>query len=112
MLRIGSNTHFPLGTDTSGRAVFCLCDRALSDEPPLSWAAVTVVSDQDQGCQGVPADHCEREIDVTSAARLSPEQTAQIVTTALIRLHGWRLGPYQAGCRREGWLTTAVSRGA
>jgi hypothetical protein len=70
-----------------------------SDVLPLP-AALTVVSDQDRGC----ADSCEREIDVMSAGRLSPERTAQVVVVALTSRHGWRMGPYQSGCRREGWL--------
>lgn len=82
-----------------------------SDVLPLP-AAVTVVSDRDRGCPGGPGgpfDHCEREIDVTSAARGSLEQAAQDVTTGLTRMHGWRLSPVpgsstSGGCRHEGWF--------
>jgi hypothetical protein len=74
-----------------------------SDVLPLP-AALTVVSDRDQGCLGGPFDPCRREIDVTSRAGLSPERTAPIVVGALTRLHRWGLGPYQSGCRYEGWL--------
>jgi hypothetical protein len=72
-----------------------------SDVLPLP-ATVTVISDRDQGCPAL--DRCRREIDVIGAAGLSPEQTAQIVTGALTRLHGWRLDPVSGGCRPEGWL--------
>ena len=59
---------------------------------------------RDQGCPGSPLHRYTREIVVTSAAGLSPEQTAQIVTGAFDRLHGWRLSPYESSCRFEGWL--------
>jgi hypothetical protein len=74
-----------------------------SDVLPLPPALI-VVSDRDQGCSGGSGDRCAREVDVTSAAGLSPERTVAIVTGALTRLHGWRLGPDQSGCRNEGWL--------
>jgi hypothetical protein len=74
-----------------------------SDVLPLP-AALTVVSDRDQGCSGGTSETCGREIVVTSAAGLSAERTVQVVTSALTRLHGWRLGPEQSGCRHEGWL--------
>ncbi len=70
-----------------------------SDVLPLP-ATLTAVSDQDRGCAG----SCEREIDIRSTARLSPERTAQSVIVDLTSRHGWRLGPYQSGCRYEGWL--------
>ncbi len=74
-----------------------------SDVLPLP-AALTVVSDTDHGCAGGPPDNCEREIDIAATGRLSADRAAQIVTAALGGPHGWRLGPFQSGCRREGWL--------
>ena len=74
-----------------------------SDALPLP-RALAVVSDRDQGCPGSPLDQCTREIDVTSAAGLSPDRTAQLVIGALNRLHGWRLSPYETSCRLEGWV--------
>jgi hypothetical protein len=75
-----------------------------SDALPLP-PTLTVVSDRDLGCPDRALDRCQREIDVTSPADLSLPQTAQIVTAALARLHGWHgLGPYQGSCHSEGWL--------
>jgi len=59
---------------------------------------------RDQGCPGSPLHRYTREIVVASAAGLSPGQTAQIVTGAFDRLHGWRLSPYESSCRFERWL--------
>jgi hypothetical protein len=59
---------------------------------------------RDQGCPGSLPHRYAREIFVTSATGLSPEQMAQIVTGAFDRLHGWRLSPYESNCRFEGWL--------
>jgi hypothetical protein len=74
-----------------------------SDALPLP-PALAVVSDRDQGCPGSPLDRCTREIDVTSAAGLSPDRTEQLVIGALNRMHGWRLAPYETSCRLEGWV--------
>lgn len=76
-----------------------------SDALPLP-PALTVLSDRDRGCPGGAfLGRCGRAIEVKSAAGLSPEQTAQIVTDALTRLHGWSgLGQDQGSCRNEGWL--------
>jgi hypothetical protein len=74
-----------------------------SDVLPLP-ATLTVMSDRNLGCHGDFLDGCEREIDVYSAAGLSPRKTALAVVTGLNRLHGWRLDAGLSGCRHEGWL--------
>ena len=74
-----------------------------SDALPLP-RALTVVGDRNQGCSGGLLERCTREIDVTSAAGLSPDRTAQMVIDALNRLHGWRFSQYETGCRLEGWV--------
>lgn len=74
-----------------------------SDALPLP-AVLTVLSDQDQGCQSGFLNGCAREIDIKSMPGLSAQQTSWIVDGDLRRLHGWRLDRTQSGCRHEGWL--------